>query len=223
MKGISVAFVGADGAGKSTVTRLVEERLGDSARRIYMGVNLAEADIALPTTRLALAAKRRRGGRPDLTGWHGGGPAPHYRPTARDTARILNLIAEEWYRALIVAYHKWRGRIVLMDRHFVADYWKHDISPDDPDSRSWLSRLHGSLLRRYPMPDHIVLLDAPPEMLHSRKAEATTEYLASRRAEYVDLGTRFGAFTTISAVFPLEEVAEQCVAVVDKVYASAQR
>lgn len=217
MTGPAVAFIGADGAGKSTVTTAVADRLGSEAARIYMGVNLDEANVALPTTRLVLELKRRRGTRPDLSGWPTPKSTAPPRHTARDVIRVLNLIAEEWYRAAIAAYHQRRGRVVIMDRHFLADYWRHDVAPPDPDGRPWISRLHGYLLRRwYPRPDHVVFLDAPPEVLHRRKSETSPEHLRARRDEYVDFAREVGGLTTVSAEQPLEEVIRQCLDVVRK-------
>lgn len=217
MTGLAVAFVGADGAGKSTVTTTIADRLEGAAVRIYMGVNLEEANVALPTTRLILRLKHRRGRRPDLSGWPTAKSKNSSRHTARDVVRVLNLIAEEWYRAAIVAYHKRRGRVVIMDRHFLADYWHHDVAPPHPASRPWISRLHGHLLRRwYPRPEQVVFLDAPPELLHRRKPETSLEHLRTRRAEYVDFAQTLGNLTTVSVEQPLEEVVRQCLDVVRK-------
>lgn len=217
MTGPAVAFIGADGAGKSTVTTSVAQRLGVEAVRIYMGVNLEEANVALPTTRLVLWLKRLRGNRPDLSGWPTPRSSTSPRHAARDVVRVLNLIAEEWYRAAIAAYHKRRGRAVIMDRHFLADYWHHDVAPPDPATRPWISRLHGHLLRRwYPRPDHVVFLDASPHLLHSRKPETSREHLRTRRAEYVDFARAMQSVTTVSVDQPLEDVISQCLEVVRK-------
>lgn len=217
----AVAFIGADGAGKSTVTAAVADRMGTAAVRIYMGVNLEEANVALPTTRLILGLKRRRGNRPDLSGWPGAGGSSRHR--ARDVIRVMNLIAEEWYRAAITAYHKRRGRVVIMDRHFLADYWHHDVAPPDAASRPWIGRLHGHLLRRwYPRPEHVIFLDAPPELLHRRKPETSLEHLRIRRDEYVDFAQAMGSLTTVSAEQPQEEVIRQCLEVVRKTVESSR-
>lgn len=215
MRAPAIAFIGPDGAGKSTITREIVSQLDGSAVRIYMGVNLEEANVALPTTRLVLASKRRRGGRPDLAGWHED-TSPR-RQTARDVARVLNLIAEEWYRAAIVAYHKRRGRVVVMDRHFIADYWHHDVAPPDPSHRTWVSRLHGHLLRHwYPKPDRVVFLDAPPEALHRRKPETSLEHLRTRRAEYRSFTDTLGTASVVSTEEPLEEVVRRCLEAMQK-------
>lgn len=216
MKGFSVAFIGPDGAGKSTITRHVVGRLGPQARRLYMGVNLEEANVALPTTKLVLMVKRSRGGRPDLSAWPTT-EGTRRRRLMRDTARIVNLIAEEWYRAIIAGYHQSRGRVVIMDRHFLADYWKHDISPDDPSTRSVLSRVHGFLLRKlYPRPDRMIFLDAPAQLLLERKSEATEEYLVRRREEYAELGRSLGTVVRVDTDRPLSDVVDACVDIVEQ-------
>ena len=68
---LRVALVGADGAGKSTITRLLETApLPAPVKRIYMGVNLEASSLMLPTTRLLVArqAAPRRTTRPRRLG-----------------------------------------------------------------------------------------------------------------------------------------------------------
>src|SRR3954470_15017483 len=61
---LSVALIGCDGAGKTTVARALEADPGLSVRYLYMGVSKDSIDRALPTTRLAHAIKRRLRGPP---------------------------------------------------------------------------------------------------------------------------------------------------------------
>ncbi|MDQ4078675.1 MAG: hypothetical protein M3220_20845, partial [Chloroflexota bacterium] len=68
----TVALIGADGAGKTTVGKRLEGALPLPAKYIYMGINLESSNLVLPTTRLILEVKRLRGGRPDM----GGPPDP---------------------------------------------------------------------------------------------------------------------------------------------------
>ena len=212
---VTVAIVGPDGAGKSTVVRQVVRGLPFPARSVYMGVNLEASRTMLPTTRLALAVKRARGGRADMTGRTGHGPGDPGRrrrgrlASVRMTLRMTNWIAEEWYRQAIAALHERRGRVVVFDRHFFCDYYAHDVAAP-PAGRPLASRLHGANLRRlYPRPDLVVVLDAPAEVLHARKGEGTVESIEARRQEYLAQADQFRAFAVVDARRPTDEVVDE--------------
>src|SRR5215218_4798998 len=148
---ITVAIVGPDGAGKSTITELlVREPLPAPVKRIYMGVNLEASSLMLPTTRLALAVKSARGGRADMVGPGQAASPPTGSPARRAVkaggrgVRLLMWLAEEWFRQAVAEFHRRRGAIVVFDRHFYADYYHVDVSADG--WRPATSRLHGWLL-----------------------------------------------------------------------------
>ncbi len=63
----TVALIGADGSGKSSVSRHLERTLPFPTKYVYMGVNLEASNLVLPSTRLLLEWKRARGRRPDLS------------------------------------------------------------------------------------------------------------------------------------------------------------
>ena len=48
----SVAIIGQDGAGKTTISNLVLEKLPLKMKYIYMGRNVESGNIMLPTSRL---------------------------------------------------------------------------------------------------------------------------------------------------------------------------
>jgi len=209
---VTVALVGPDGAGKSTVAHQVVAALPFPARYVYMGVNLEASRTMLPTTRLALAIKHARGGRPDMTGRVGSGPHDTTRsrrgPVAglRAGLRMTNWIAEEWYRQAIAVVHQRRGRVVVFDRHFFCDYYAHDVAPIGHD-RPLASRVHGLILRRlYPKPDLVVVLDAPAEVLYARKGEGTVASIEARRQEYLDQSGLFRQFVVVDAHQPTDAV-----------------
>lgn len=230
----TVALIGPDGAGKSSVIPLVQARLGHPTKRIYMGVNLESSRLMLPTTRLALEAKRRRGGRPDMVGATGRAAAHDSsavggasKPSARHGVvheirsglRLANWIAEEWFRQGVAWIHQRRGAVVLFDRHFFCDYHANDILGRRP-GRPWTSRVHGLMLERlYPRPDLVILLDAPAEVLFARKGEGTLESLESKRQEYLALAPLVARFRSVDATQPVDAVVAQVVTAIEALLA----
>ncbi len=213
----TVAVIGPDGAGKSTVTQQLVEQLPMPVRYIYMGVNLESSNLVLPTTRLILELKRLRGGRPDMTGppdptrikQPPKNPVKRLVKEIKTALRLSNLMAEEWFRQTVVNRTKRKGVVVLSDRHFFCDYYAHDIAVD----RSKLPlarRLHGWMLDRfYPRPDLLVTLDAPAEVLFARKGEGTLAMLEARRQEYLRLKEAVPHFALVDATQPLDVVVQQ--------------
>lgn len=219
----TVALIGPDGAGKSTIGRKLEQISPLPAKYLYMGVNLESSNLVLPTTRLLLEAKRARGQRPDITvprHLH----QPHLRPSParrlmaglRAFLRLTNLITEEWFRQLIVWYYELRGYYVILDRHFYFDYYAHDVASDDPN-RPLGSRIHGFMLDRlYPKPDFVVFLDAPSEVLFARKPEGTLDARERRRQEYVQLQDVVKRYVVVDVSRPEPEVLHEIVELIMK-------
>ncbi len=205
-----VALVGVDGAGKSTITQLLESApLLAPVKRIYMGVNLEASSLMLPTTRLLVAAKRARGGRPDLVGSPTpveDGSAGGLRRSARTTTRMVVWILEEWLRQAVAWRYARAGYLVVFDRHFLADYYHSDIEPRGT-RRPAVRALHGWMLQHlYPRPDLVVCLDAPASVLHARRPESSPQWLEHRRQQYLGLSDAVPAFVVIDANRPIEAV-----------------
>jgi len=216
MTAFTVALIGPDGAGKTTISRRLEEVLPIPVKYIYMGVNTEASNVLLPTTRVIRAIRRARGapgqGGPPAASPPRGRSRGGLRGTlreARSLLRLANRFAEEWFRQALATYHLWRGRVVVFDRHFFADYYAADI--DSLNGTQALSRrLHGFVLRRfYPRPDLVILLDAPAPLLWARKQEGTLEALVRRRDEYLRLRDGLGGIETVDVAQPEETVVRE--------------
>ena len=211
----TVALVGADGAGKTSVAREVAGRL-PGARYLYMGVNLEASSLMLPTTRVAVELKKRLGGSPDVSA-----PRSRSEPARRGLlarirteVRYANLIAEEWFRQLVAEYHDRRGSIVVFDRHFVWDYHASLPAPGERGAGGFRGFHDRLLQRRYPRPDLVICLDAPAEILIARKRGGTVEEREARRTEYLQFGATNHPFVVVDVSQPTERVvAEVLVAI----------
>jgi hypothetical protein len=177
------------------------------AEYLYMGVNLEASSVMLPTTRLALAIKRRRGGRTDMTVGHEPGARMGPLGTIRRLVRMANWLLEETYRAALARRIQRRNAMVVFDRHFFCDYYAGAIAPRG-GRRTLDVRIHGYVLDRwYPRPDLVLFLDAPTEVLIARKA-GTPAFVTQRRAEYLELARVLPAFQIVDVDRPTEEVVE---------------
>jgi len=208
----SIAIIGGDGAGKTTVTaKLLEDRVLPF-RYLYMGVNVGSSNVALPTSRLARWIKTKFFSATDNQAQAPvDGSVASRDPTRRkskskirNALRTANRIAEETYRQILSWCYQLRGYVPLYDRHFSFDFYAvgsasgHDRLSDK--FHAWF------VCSIYPKPTLVILLDAPSEVLFARKGEATIEYLDARRAACLELGATLPHFICVDATMPLESV-----------------
>lgn len=213
----TIALIGPDGTGKSTISKKLQDLLPLPTKYMYMGINQEATNFALPTTLLWKKIKQASGRQSDM----GGPPDPNRlqlppRNPVKRIARglksgvwIANLIAEEWYRQFVTWYYIARGYIVIFDRHFYFDYYKYHIA-NQGVGRTLSERLHGFMLNRiFPKPDLVIFLDAPAEVLFARKKEGTVELLEQRRREYLQFEGRVKQFVAVDTTQSIDEVAHQ--------------
>jgi len=203
---LSVALIGPDGAGKTTISRMLEESAPLPLKYIYMGINIEASNYALPTSRFVEYIRRRRSGKP------GQSRSLQFRKDGSGSlgailwaaARLVNRLADEWYRQVLSWSYQARGYIALYDRHFLFDFSLGSVTSRRP---CFDERLHRWLLTHlYPRPDLIIYLDAPAGVLFARKGEKCIEELERRRQSFLRQREKFNNFVLVDATQPLATV-----------------
>ncbi len=224
----TVALVGGDGAGKTTIAHKLQRSSPLPIHYLYMGTSVGSSNVALPTSRLILRWKARAHRKElaaaghDAPGAASTDPIPAHaledQPLARGQlalwARCAHRVSEQWFRQLVAYYYQWRGHIVLCDRHFLFEY-----TPAAKERQAKTKMLSDRLflwqLRHlYPQPDLTLFLDAPPAVLYARKAEWSLERLQRYRASILAQGAVTKNFVTVDATQPVDAVFDDVVAAI---------
>jgi thymidylate kinase len=218
----SVALIGPDGAGKTTIARMLEERSQLPLKYIYMGVNIEASNFALPTSRLFEYLRGRQNGDPNPSQVEG---RTFQNPKRWSmlagkmlwaTGRLANHLADEWYRQLWSWSYQCSGYIALYDRHFLFDFSLDNV---DLEQEGFDVRLHRWFLTHlYPRPNLVIYLDAPAEVLFARKGEKDIANLERRRQSFAKLMRMNPNCVVVDGTQPLSKVYDDVAAHICQFY-----
>jgi thymidylate kinase len=167
-RGPVIALLGPDGAGKGSVITQLRAEIPVEVTAIYMGNGEASSAGRRAGTRRARMLRAAAALLP------AGPRLAQYR-----LRRALRAARRAW----VAHAHAWRGDVVLCDRHPL------EALALEPDAGG----LGGRVGRLVPWPDEIVVLDAPGELLFTRKGEHTPERLEQWRRAYQSTFEPLGA------------------------------
>jgi thymidylate kinase len=126
-------------------------------------------------------------------------------PVLGTVALLLRL----WRLGLASSWHRSRGRLVLFDRY------AYDARLPLPPGAGRRTRLRrGLLARALPAPDLVVVLDAPVEVLLSRRQEHPAEVIAAQRTRYAELARSARNGVVVDASADIESVRRTVTALV---------
>ncbi|MDH3539859.1 MAG: hypothetical protein OEP52_07690 [Acidimicrobiia bacterium] len=211
----TVALIGPDGAGKTTVAKRLLVDCPLPLRYLYMGMSIESSNVALPISRLAHRVKVAQHKRalkstgqpvPSEIHLHGIEHRSDRRGRLAAVARLLRRVSEESYRQLVSWVYQWRGGVVLYDRHFLFDGLPRP-SERTASYHRLTDRIHNWFLYwLYPRPDLVIVLDAPSEVLATRKHEVPAEYLEAERERLRAKLAYVGTWILVDATQPIDHV-----------------
>lgn len=204
-RGMTVALLAPDGAGKTTLARELAREPIIQARPIYMGLNSDTSNVGLPTTRWLKRLLDSRNGKR--------GPGPVLLKKLHGGSRL----AEQWCRYAVAFYHKLRGRLVVFDRHPFEEGFNGHARTLGKRLRRWL------LAAGCPTPDLVVVLDAPGDVLYQRKGEHNPEWLERQRLSLLGLRGQVPDTVVVDATRELSWVRNEVIALIWDRYRARER
>lgn len=184
-----ITLLGVDGSGKSSVLAELEQTLRGTA---YRGLFVLHRRPQL-VYRTAVASRE------GSIEHYGKAPHGRFRSAVKLAAMWLDWLAGYF---VLVRRRQAQGILVVADRHSLLDMLVDPLRYRYGGSPRWVERA----MRLLPMPDAVVLLDAPTAVLQSRKQELSATQTAQLRENYLKLVQAHPSGYVVDASQPIEQV-----------------
>ncbi len=215
-KTFTIAFIGGDGAGKTTITQKLLDSSVLPFKYLYMGMSPRSNSHALLSSKISHKLKfylfkrnfmqHKKIDERNIQKFYENNRGKDNRGKILATLRLFNRIAEECFRHFLSLKYKFQGYVVIYDRHFVFDFAP---TPNDfSENQNRMSeRFHRWFLNYvYPKPDITFFLDASSKVLYDRKGEASLEYLNGKREAYLVRGSSMKNFIIVDVSKSFDQV-----------------
>ena len=216
---ITIALIGPDGVGKSTVISELTNSFPLGIKSVYMGWSDHENTLKLPTSKWLYRRYNKtktssiveKPEFPSEVQALSENIKPHKEQVKvtvqkihwKQLPGIINEIAEQYTRYFYAKYYKFRGAFVLYDRYvydqfiFNSTAKKEEVKPQDKILAEFFKRF-------FPDPDLTILLAGDAELIHQRKNELPAHKIAKRIALYEEIGRTKKNFHIIDVNVALE-------------------
>ncbi|MDZ7289569.1 MAG: hypothetical protein ONB44_09060 [candidate division KSB1 bacterium] len=193
-RGVLVVLLGPDGCGKSTIIRMLREKLRAAslpAEIVYLG---PWGQSVLPLHKMLRFFNLTPYRAEDKAFYFGHAATREipkgfalWRQNLKAWLYYLAVAIELWYRYFALVLPKLRqGKVVLADRYI------YDLLVGYKSRPMYYHRqIRRWLCRHYPRPHLALLLDAPPEVIHQRKPQLSVENLVAVRATYASFAGEY--------------------------------
>lgn len=183
--GLRVVFLGPDGSGKSTIIAAVMRELSQGFRKAeYRHLRPGRLSRQMHTLTVT---------------------DPHAKPPRSKLGSYLKLL--HFWSEYVVGNLLWLYPRYVCSTLVVFDRYFHDLLADPRRYRYAGSLTLAKWLgRRLPQPDLVFILDAPAEVLQSRKQEVSPDESARQRVAYQALANAFDHAHIINTHQPVEQV-----------------
>ena len=184
--GLSVAFIGPDGSGKSSIIENIHHDLMPAFRKTY--VYHLRPRITPRNQKISASVKN-----------------PHAKAPRGQLSSFLKIFYYLFDCSIGYVLKIWpliiSSTLVLFDRYY------HDILVDPKRFRygasTWLAEFIG---RTVPKPNIWILLDSPPDIIQTRKQETSYEETNRQCKAYIEISKRLNNCFVVDASAPLNHV-----------------